>query len=66
MTRLFNKPMFNKNNGSKSTSNKNNDNKPTFKKNDDNNMVDRFDINRNNIKHAKKLEKSKSEKMSKS
>ena len=69
---LLDKLAFNKNNGSKSASNKNNNSKPAYKKNNSNSEVNKFNIGRNNIKHAKnlgklsKLGKSKSKKLFKS
>ena len=64
--RLSNKLAFGKNNISKSVSSRNNNSRPVFRKNNDNSEVNRFSIDRNSIKHIKKLGKSKSEKMFKS
>ena len=63
-TRLSNKPAPSKDDNSKSASSKNNNSKPTFKKNDGNGEVDRFGDN--GMEHAKKLGKSKGEKLAKS
>ena len=65
MTELFDKPVFNKNNSSKSAFSRNDNSKLVFRKNDDNNEINKFDINKNGVRYAKKSEKLKSEKMSK-
>ena len=70
-TRLLDKLVFSRNNGSRSTYNKNNNNKLAFRKNNDNNKDNEFGINRNSVKYAKKseklskLRKSKGQKISK-
>ena len=50
----LNKLASNKNNGSNLTFNKNNNNKSASKKNDNDNMVNRFNIGGDDIKHVKK------------
>ena len=49
MTRLPNKPAFNRNN----------DSKPVYKRNNSNSKVNEFDINDNGIKYIKKLRELK-------
>ena len=72
MTWSPNKPAPSKNVGSKLVFYRNDNSKLASKKNDSNNKVNRFGIDRNNIKYVKKLRKLfklgklKSEKMSKS
>ena len=66
MTKSLDKLGFSNNNGSKLVSSKNNNNKLVFKKNNSNNKIDKFDINKNSIKHTKKLEKLSMLKKSKS
>ena len=61
-----NKPAPSRNDGSRLTSSKNNNNKPASRKNDGNGEVDGFGVGRNSVEYAKKSEKSKSKKMSKS
>ena len=71
-TKLLDKPISSKNDGSKSASNKNNNNKPASRWNNGNVKINRFDVGRNSIENTKKsrkllkLEKSKSEKIFKS
>ena len=71
-TRLPDKLAPSKNNGSKSVSSRNDKNKLAFERNNGNNEVNRFDIGRNSMEHAKKSgkssksEKLKSKKLSKS
>ena len=60
--RLFDKSAFNKNNSSRLAFNKNNNSKLVFRRNNSDNKV-KFDDN--NIKHAKNLRKSKSQKLKK-
>lgn len=55
MTRLPNKPAFNRNNGSKLV----------YKKNNINSEVNEFGISGNSIKHIKKLRETKGKKLSK-
>ena len=63
---------LNKNNNSRLASIRNNNSKPASRRNNGDGKVNRFGVNRNDVKHTKKLEKlfesgkSKSEKMSKS
>ena len=64
-TRLPNKSAPSKNNSSRSTFNKNDNMKLAFRKNNGNSEFDRFDIDRNSVKYAKKSGKSKSKIMSK-
>ena len=65
-TGLSNKPAPGRNNYNKSAFNRNNNSKPASRKNDGNGEVNRFDVSRNSMKYAKKLEKlSKSENLSK-
>ena len=55
-----------RNNSSKSASSENNNSKLAFGKNDGNSEINRFDIGRNNVKHAKKSGKSSKSRKSKS
>ena len=64
--RSFDKLAPNNNNGSKLVFSKNNDSRPISEKNNSNNKVDRYSFSKNSMEHAKKSEKSKSEKMFKS
>ena len=64
MTGLSDKPAPNRNDGSKSASSKNNDSKPAFGKNAGDGEIDGF--GGNNMEHAKKLGKSKSQNWTKS
>ena len=50
----------------KLASSKNKSSRLVFEKNNNNNKIDRFDINSNKLEYAKKLKKSKSEKLFKS
>ena len=69
---LLDKLAFDRNNNSKLAFSKNNNNKLISKRNNGNNKIDRYDIDRNDIKHANnlrnlsKLGKSKNKKISKS
>ena len=64
ITRLPDKPVPSRNNGSKSASSKNNNNKPVFKRSDGNGKVNGFSVGRNSVEYAKKSEKlSKSRKL---
>ena len=53
-TRSTDKPAPSRNNGSRSAFSRNNNSKLAFRKNDGNGRVDRFDIGRNSLEHAKK------------
>ena len=66
ITGLLDKLAFNKNNGSKFISSKNNNNRLVFKKNISNNKIDGFDINKNDVKYAKKSRKMFKSRKSKS
>ena len=67
MTGLPDKPAPSRNNGSKSASSRNNDSKSAFGRNDGNGKIDKFGVDRNDVKHAKKSRKTfKSRKLSKS
>ena len=72
MTRLSNKLVSSRKNGSKSASNRNDNNKPNSQRNNVDGKVNGFDIGGNGMKHTKmsrKLSKSrklKSKKISKS
>ena len=61
-----NKPIPSRNNGCGSASNRNNNSRPIYSKNNSNGEVDKFDISKNGVEHAKKSGKSKSKKTSKS
>ena len=60
---LFDKPVSSRNNSSKLTFSKNDNSKPAFRRNNGGNKIK---FGNDNIKYAKKLEKSKSLKMFKS
>ena len=72
ITKLSDKPAPNRNNGNKSAFSGNNNRRPVSMKIDGNSKVNRFNVSKNDVKYAKKLEqlsksrKSKSKKMSKS
>ena len=69
ITRLSDKLVSNRNDGSKSAFNKNNNSKPVSKRNINDGEINRFNISRNGMEYAKKLgklfksRKSKSKKM---
>ena len=66
-TRLPDKPVLSRNNGSRSASSKNDNSKPASGKNNGNGEVNKFSVGRNSLEHVKKLGKSfKSENLSKS
>ena len=65
ITELPDKPVFNKNDGSRSVFSRNNNNSLVPKKNNNNNMVNRFGISKNGVEYTKKSGKSKSKKTSK-
>ena len=62
---LPNKLVFDKNNNNKLAFNKNNNKKSALRKNNNNGKINKFSINNDNIKYAKKLEKLKTRKLSK-
>ena len=70
--RLSNKLVFSKNNSNKSVLSRNNNSRLAYKKNNNNSKFNKFDIDRNDVKYAKKseklskLKKSKNKKISKS
>ena len=66
ITGLPDKPTSGKNNGSKSASSKNNNSKPTFAKNNGHIEVNKFDVDSDGMKYAKKSGKLKSQKLAKS
>ena len=62
-TKSFDKLVSGKNIGSRSASSINDNSRLTFQRNNGNNEVNEFGVDKNNIEHAKKSQKSKSKKM---
>ena len=66
MTESSDKLAPSKNNGSRSVFSSINNSRPASEKNDGDNKVDRFGVDSNDLKHAKKLKKLKGKKLAKS